>query len=167
MNLPLNIDIQQIILHMFNFVILAGGLYVLLYKPVKDFMDQREASYQKMEDDAKAVLEDAHKEKKAYEEKLSQANDEIQDMKSKAIKEVEATTEAQLKSAKEEAEKIVKVARITAQRDKQKMVDEAKEEITQLAIEATRKLMTAKEDPYHLFVESTQQEGEDDSDGEA
>lgn len=167
MNLPLNIDIQQILLHMLNFTILGGGLYVLLYKPVKDFMDQREASYQKMEDDAKAVLENAYKEKEAYDAKISRADEEIQDMKAKAIKEVEASTEAQLKSAKAEADKIVKVAHITAQRDKQKMVEEAKEEITQLAIDATRKLMTAEEDPYHLFVESTQQEGEDDINAEA
>ena len=34
MNIPLNIDWQQILLHLLNFVILAGGLYLLLYKPV-------------------------------------------------------------------------------------------------------------------------------------
>jgi len=32
--MPLNINFQQILLHMFNFVILAFGLYMLLYKPV-------------------------------------------------------------------------------------------------------------------------------------
>ena len=31
MNIPLNIDWQQILLHLLNFVILAGGLYLLLY----------------------------------------------------------------------------------------------------------------------------------------
>lgn len=32
MNIPLNIDWQQILLHLFNFAILAGGLYLLLYR---------------------------------------------------------------------------------------------------------------------------------------
>ena len=32
MNIPLNIDWQQILLHVLNFVILFGGLYFLLYK---------------------------------------------------------------------------------------------------------------------------------------
>ncbi len=32
MNIPLNIDWQQILLHLLNFVILAGGLYFLLYQ---------------------------------------------------------------------------------------------------------------------------------------
>ena len=36
MNIPLNIDWQQILLHFFNFSILVGGLYLLLFKPVKD-----------------------------------------------------------------------------------------------------------------------------------
>ena len=39
MNIPLNIDWQQILLHLLNFVILAGGLYLLLYQPVKAFME--------------------------------------------------------------------------------------------------------------------------------
>lgn len=39
MNIPLNIDWQQILLHLFNFSILVGGLYLLLFKPVKNFMD--------------------------------------------------------------------------------------------------------------------------------
>ena len=35
MKLPLNIDWQQILLHALNLVILVGGLYALLFKPVK------------------------------------------------------------------------------------------------------------------------------------
>ena len=42
MNIPLNIDWQQILLHFFNFSILVGGLYLLLFKPVKRFMEKRE-----------------------------------------------------------------------------------------------------------------------------
>ena len=49
MNIPLNIDWQQIILHLLNFAILAGGLYFLLYHPVRKFMDQREEHYRQME----------------------------------------------------------------------------------------------------------------------
>ena len=41
MGVPLNIDWQQILLHLFNFVLLAGGLYFLLYAPVRNFMEKR------------------------------------------------------------------------------------------------------------------------------
>ena len=49
MNIPLNIDWQQILLHFFNFSILVGGLYLLLFKPVKSFMEKREKHYADME----------------------------------------------------------------------------------------------------------------------
>ena len=48
-NIPLNIDWQQILLHLFNFSILVGGLYLLLFKPVKSFMEKREKHYADME----------------------------------------------------------------------------------------------------------------------
>ena len=52
MNIPLNVDWQQILLHWMNLAILTGGLYFLLYKPVKQFMEKREAYYRDLEDQA-------------------------------------------------------------------------------------------------------------------
>ena len=59
--LPLNIDFQQILLHLANFAILFVGLYILLYKPVKDFMAKREAHYKEMDDEATEKLNLAKK----------------------------------------------------------------------------------------------------------
>ena len=39
--MPLNINFQQVFLHMLNFALLFGAMYFLLYKPVKKFMDSR------------------------------------------------------------------------------------------------------------------------------
>ena len=44
--MPLNIDFMQILLHMLNFVILAGGLTLLLFKPVKKFMAERKKYFE-------------------------------------------------------------------------------------------------------------------------
>ena len=71
MNIPLNIDWQQILLHFFNFSILVGGLYLLLFKPVKSFMAKREKHYADMESAAQerekstADLEAAMKQREA------------------------------------------------------------------------------------------------------
>ena len=61
--MPLNIDLQQIFLHLFNFTLLFGILYFLLYSPVKNFMAKREGYYADMEKEANANLESAIKEK--------------------------------------------------------------------------------------------------------
>ena len=45
--MPLNIDWQQILLHAFNFIILAAGLTFLLFKPVRKFMQERQEKYRK------------------------------------------------------------------------------------------------------------------------
>lgn len=75
--MPLNINLQQILLHALNFVILFGAMYFLLYKPVKSFMDSRKAHYEKMDEDAKAVLAEAEKTKADYEAQLKSADEEI------------------------------------------------------------------------------------------
>ena len=62
--MPLNIDLKKILLHMFNFVLLFGIAYFLLYSPIKKFMDKRAAEYKEMDDEAKKALEDAEATKK-------------------------------------------------------------------------------------------------------
>ena len=64
MNIPLNIDWQQILLHLFNFTILAGGLFLLLYRPVKEVMEEREAYYQGIKDQAEQSQQKAGQLKK-------------------------------------------------------------------------------------------------------
>ena len=136
MNLPLNIDIQQILLHMLNFVILSGGLYFILYKPVKDFMDERKKVYENMDIDAKKACSDAENAKKEYEEKLKSANNEISKIK-----------EEQIKKAENEAKEIVIKAQNLAQAEKQESIKAANKEISKLAVEAAKKVVfqTTKE----------------------
>ena len=78
MGLPLNIDWQQILLHLFNFLILAGGLYLLLYKPVKQFMDKREQTYQAMNDAADQKAQQAQQAQQQAAQRLEQLNVEGQ-----------------------------------------------------------------------------------------
>lgn len=77
MGIPLNVDWQQILLHLFNFIILAGGLWLLLYKPVKNFMAKREAHYAEMAQKAQSELDSAEKIKADYQEQLKSVEGEI------------------------------------------------------------------------------------------
>ena len=90
MNIPLNIDWQQILLHLLNFAILAGGLYLLLFKPVKAFMEKRESYYQNMDSEAKQKLQDAEALKDSYTRQLDSAAQEIAQKKADAQKANEA-----------------------------------------------------------------------------
>lgn len=92
--MPLNIDWQQILLHLFNFVLLFGILYFLLYKPVKDFMDRRVEYFRKMAEDAEADRKASQDAKEEYEKKLSFAEKEITAEKKKVHQEIEELQKA-------------------------------------------------------------------------
>ncbi len=47
--MPLNIDWTQILLHVFNFLLLFGGLTLLLYRPVNAFLEKRQEKYAQWE----------------------------------------------------------------------------------------------------------------------
>ena len=77
MNIPLNIDWQQILLHLLNFAILAGGLYLLLYKPVKAFMAKREGWYQQQADEAEKTRREAEALKAAAQAQTAAAAEKL------------------------------------------------------------------------------------------
>lgn len=145
MGIPLNIDWQQILLHLFNFTILAGGLYFLLYKPVKDFMDKRMEYYQGLEDEAVKKLEDAKNLEKEYKNRLEQVDAEISVKKAEAATETEELVNATLEEARKQKEKIIADAHNIAQNEKKKMLLEAKEDIVKLALAATKKMLNTEE----------------------
>ena len=158
MNIPLNIDWQQILLHALNFVILVGGLYILLYKPVKKFMAQREAHYRDMDEQAKQTLEEADRLKEDYQNQLKAIDTEISQKKAQAQQEVEQSVQQQLTDARTQADKIVADAQKTADRVHEKMLADVKKELTNLAMEATKKLIYEKSgDAYDRFLDLTEE----------
>ena len=160
MNIPLNIDWQQILLHLMNFVILAGGLYFLLYKPVKAFMDKRAAYYQERADQAAQTTQAAQQLKADYEARLSAADDEIREEKKQAQK-AAAAAQQQLDAARAEAEKIVSDAQAMAERSREKIVRQAGQDVKDLAAEATEKLvLQSGGDAFDQFLDLAEKEAQ-------
>lgn len=131
--MPLNINWQQILLHIFNFVILAGGLYFLLYKPVKAFMDKRTEEYRKLEETAAQKLADAEALEKEYALRLESAEKEIAEKMAEAAANAEKSAEEKINQAKKQHEKIIAEAKEAAERQKKRTLEETREEIIELA----------------------------------
>lgn len=161
--MPLNIDWQQILLHLFNFVVLFAILYFLLYKPVKQFMDKRTEYYKDLEDEVKANLAESEKVKAEYTEKLSSVEAEIVHHKEIARKELDASLEARKKQAEDEAAKIIADARNTAEREREKILKEAQGEIAEMVTTATEKIVSGGDtsDAFDQFLSAVQR-GEKD-----
>lgn len=153
MSIPLNIDWQQILLHLFNFAILAGGLYLLLYRPVKKFMEQRQAHYESMHRQAQQDREQAEKLKAEYEDKLSQVETAITQRKAEAEQELSQLRSQRVAEAKQEAEAILDKARENAKREQEELVSSASKELVDMAVTAAEKIaLGADGDPYEQFL---------------
>ena len=153
MSIPLNIDWQQILLHLFNFAILAGGLYLLLYKPVKQFMEQREADYRKAYDAAQAAQAQAEQLKADQTARLAQADADLAQKRAQAEQELEELRTRQIAGAKKEAEAILTKARESARHEREEMISRATKELMEAAASAAEKIaLGADGDPYDQFL---------------
>ena len=149
---PLNIDPQQILLHWLNLVILVGGLYFILYKPVKKFIAKREEYYRDLDQQAGDKIAQAEQFKAQYGEKLAAADEEIHQARAKAQLAVEQSTQEQLDQARAQAEQIVAQARAQADRIKEQAIHDSQDEIRRLAETAAGRLALQK-DPFDQFLD--------------
>lgn len=155
--MPLNIDIQQILLHLFNLVLLFGILYLLLYKPVHDFMDKREEEYRKRDEKTKGALSDAEKLKAEYEEKVARAEKENAETRASISAAAESDRERIITDAHEKASKIIDDARVKAQSEHDRLIARAQTEITEYVSKAAAKIVMDNdglEDDFDSFFES-------------
>ena len=151
MGIPLNVDWQQILLHLFNFVILAGGLWLLLYKPVKNFMAKREAYYKDMDKAANDKLAAAEEEQSKYSGLIAKAQDEAAELKKKAMADAEAAAKAHIEEAEHEKQRMIDDARKAAQAEKNKILQEANAQIEEMVSAAVDKLLVPAGSAYDSF----------------
>lgn len=159
--MPLNIDWQQILLHLLNFAILSGGLYFLLYQPVKAFMDQRQAHYREMAEQAQArtaQAEELYSQRKAQ---MDAVDDELRLRRAEAQRELQEALRLQQEQARQQAEKLLADARESACMEREKLLREADHELAALAAQAAEKMLhSAQGDPYDQFLQAAEGGGE-------
>ena len=144
MGIPLNVDWQQILLHLFNFIILFGGLWLLLYKPVKNFMAKREAYYKDMDKAAAEKLAAAENEQQKYSGLIGKAQDEAAELKKKAMADADAAAKAHLDEAEQDAKR-------AALAEKNKVLQEANAQIEEMVSAAVDKLLVPAGSAYDSF----------------
>ena len=159
--MPLNINFQQVFLHMLNFVLLFGAMYFLLYQPVKKFMDGRAARYAKMDEEARAALDQAEQSKADYEKKLADVSAEIEAKRAEARAALDDELAAARASAQKSADELVEKSRRAAQSEREKLLREAEGEISELVAAAAEKLvLQSTGEAYEQFLATAEERGE-------
>ncbi len=164
--MPLNIDFMQILLHMLNFVILAGGLIFLLYLPIQKFLEQRKQYFSDLEEQNRAAAEENKKLQAEYEQKLLDVEQELSEKRKANEKDMAEVSARTVKEAEQKAQAILQAAEQEAEERKTHILESAQTEISELVLSSAQRLLSDTVTPqrdsalYDEFIRLARQEQE-------
>ena len=112
-----------------------------LFKPVNEILAKRQALTDKEIKDAREAKEDADKIRTEYEDHMNGARTEAARIISDAKKDAQAAADKLIKDAEDEAHSIKVKAEADIEQEKKKAVNEAKNEISSLAMDIAGKVV--------------------------
>lgn len=147
--MPLNIDFFQVLLHMLNFVILAGALGFLLFDPVTKFMNNRQKQFADIAKENEEAAKANAELKAEYEQKFESTKVEVADMLRQAEADAANTAREYIDEARKKAAAIISNAETEAEKRKEAILDSTQSEISELVLSATEKLLSDAATPEH------------------
>ncbi len=129
------INIWTMIFAWCNLIILYFFLKKLLFKPVKNMIDSRQKEVDDMYADAEAARAEATEMRLEYDEKISHANEESEQILRTAQRKAQLKEEEIIKEAGIEAARIRERAEGEILLEKKRMLTEIKDEVSDMAID--------------------------------
>ena len=117
-----------------NLLILYLFLKKLLFKPLKNMIDSRQKEIDDMYSDAESSKAEASKMKEEYEEKISHAKEESEEILKSAQRRAQLREEEILKEANEQASRTLERAEEQIALEKKRALNEIKDEVSEMAI---------------------------------
>ena len=117
-----------------NLLIIYLFLKKILFKPVKNMIDSRQKEVDDMYSDAEKSKSEAEKMKEEYEDKLSRANEESEEILKSAQRRALLKEEEILKEANAEAARTLERAEEQIALEKKRALNEVKDEVSEMAI---------------------------------
>ncbi len=142
--MPLNIDWQQILLHAFNFVILAAGLTFLLFKPVRKFMREREEKYKKSAEEHAARVAETARLEEERKQKLAGIDAELEEHRGQVIAQAEERGRRIVAEAEERARGELEENRRRMEKERAACMAGAGDEIADMVVRSAEKLLASK-----------------------
>lgn len=137
----LGINLAFFISQLVNFTLLAVLLYLLLYKPILNMLNQRKERIAKSMADVDAAREAAAKAQLDYDRKLTEAQREAQKIIAQAAQAGDKVGAEIKAEAQREAEAIRQKAREEAAQEKAHILAEVQSQIASLSMAATERVL--------------------------
>lgn len=117
-----------------NFILLIGILYYLLYKPVRQFMDQRTAEIEGQIRSAEENQKAAEALRLELEKQTQESRQQARQFLDEATRRAEQVQSQLIAEARAEAQTIIEKAREAAQREKEQAWQELKQQAGELSL---------------------------------
>ena len=161
----ISVNLWQILISLANLLLLFLAVKKFLYKPVKKMLDDRQNTIDGQYDAANKAKEEALSDKKEYEERLKTAKAEADNVIKSAVNTANEREKAILAEAKLKAENILRKAEEDAVIERKKAKDTIKKEIVEVSSVLTEKVLEreVKDSDHQHFIDSfIESIGEDD-----
>ena len=160
----LGLEWQSVVLHLFNLVVLAVGLYLLLFKPVKRKIKERQAKVKKIEKENAELNEEVKKMKESTEAVLSDAKKEAAVIHENAVKAANQKADDIVSSARREAKSLIERTEQEMEEEHRKLQSDIEKQIADVSVAVAEKVLgreVTPEDDRKLIEESLAQWSKD------
>lgn len=137
----LGISLKEFIFYLINFLILMGVLTRFLYKPFLNMLAARKQSIKDALDNAELTNRRADEKMEQYSKRISKVEEESREIIRTAKIKADAQARDIIEDARKEAGDIIAQAEKTIEKEKEKAMEEMKQEIAVLAVMAAEKIV--------------------------
>ena len=137
----LGISLKEFIFYLINFLILMGVLTRFLYKPFLNMLAARKQSIKDALDNAELINRRADEKMEQYSKRISKVEEESREFIRTAKIQADAQARDIIEDARKEAGDIIAKAEKTIEKEKEKAMEEMKQEIAVLAVMAAEKIV--------------------------
>ena len=137
----LGLDMKLIVAQAVNFVLLLIILHRLAYKPILGMLEKRADTIDKSLKQAKKIEEELQRTEEDRKKEMTKAREEYRALVAEAEETGKQKKEEMAKEAKRKTEEIITRAKEEIRNEKEKSVREARQEIADLAIEISKKII--------------------------
>ena len=152
----ISVNLWQIIVSLFNLVILFLLIKKFLYQPVKNVLKSRQDKIDEKNNQAEAYLSEAQKTKADLEAKLNDAENKADEILNEATLNAQRRGEKIISDAHDEADTIIRQAKNNAELEMKKAESEIKNQIVDVSFELSKKIIEReiKEEDHHKLIDT-------------
>ena len=141
---PLNelVQWESIVMHLFALIILTVGLYLLLFRPVKRMIKERQDKIRKIEKENAGLNEEVKQMKASSQIVLSDARKEAAEIHANAIKVANQKADEIVAEARSQAKGMIDRTQQEIEEEKRKLSDDIEKQIAEVSIAVAQKVVS-------------------------